>query len=315
MTNTLELRSITKRYENFTAVESLSFGIPQGCVYGLLGPNGAGKTTTIRMMIGITMPDSGEVWMFGERFKTAHLDRVGYLPEERGLYKRMKVGELLSFFAQLKGVPRPEADRRVGSWLERLELRQWAKAKAEELSKGMQQKVQFIASVLHDPDFVIMDEFSSGLDPANARDLENILIELRKAGKTILFSTHRMDQVEKLCDEITLVNHGRAVLQGELRTVKAGYGKSAVQIEYDGDASFLEHKELVQSFHNSGNSVELKLAPGADSQALLKLATQKARINKFELVEPSLEEIFIDVVNAGKNGNAGNSGAAGTTNA
>jgi ABC-2 type transport system ATP-binding protein len=309
MTNTLELRSITKRYDEFTAVDSLSFTIPKGCVYGLLGPNGAGKTTSIRMMIGITMPDSGEVWMFGERFKMSHLDRVGYLPEERGLYKRMKVGELLSFFAQLKGVPRLEAEKRVASWLERLELQKWAKSKAEELSKGMQQKVQFIASVLHDPEFIIMDEFSSGLDPANARELEVILLELRKAGKTILFSTHRMDQVEKLCDEITLVNQGRAVLQGELRKVKASYGKSSVEIEYDGDASFLERKDLVQSFHNMGNHVELKLAPGADPQQLLRLATDSARISKFELVEPSLEEIFIDVVNRSKNGSAGGANA------
>jgi ABC-2 type transport system ATP-binding protein len=305
MTNTLELRSITKRYDEFTAVDSLSFVIPKGCVYGLLGPNGAGKTTTIRMMIGITMPDSGEVWMFGERFTSAHLDRIGYLPEERGLYKRMKVAELLSFFAQLKGVPRPEAEKRVASWLDRLELQKWAKSKAEELSKGMQQKVQFIASVLHDPEFVIMDEFSSGLDPANARELEVILLELRKAGKTILFSTHRMDQVEKLCDEITLVNQGRAVLQGGLRKVKSSYGKSAVQIDFDGEAKFLDRKDLVQSFHNMGNHVELKLAPGADPQELLRLATDSARISRFELVEPSLEEIFIDVVNNSKNGAAG----------
>ena len=309
MTNTLELRSITKRYDSFTAVDSLSFQIPRGCVYGLLGPNGAGKTTTIRMMIGITLPDSGEVWMFGEPFKPALLDRVGYLPEERGLYKRMKVGELLSFFAQLKGVNRTDAEKRASYWLDRLELQQWAKSKAEELSKGMQQKVQFIASVLHDPEFVIMDEFSSGLDPANARDLENILLELRKAGKTILFSTHRMDQVEKLCDEITLVNHGRAVLQGQLRAVKASYGKSAVLIEYDGDAPFLERKDLVQSYHNSGNRIELKLAPGADSQQLPRLAAESARISKFELVEPSLEEIFIDVVNNGKNEAAGGTNA------
>ncbi|MGE5113873.1 MAG: ABC transporter ATP-binding protein, partial [Acidobacteriaceae bacterium] len=255
-------------------------------------------------MIGITMPDSGEVWMFGELFKPSHLDRVGYLPEERGLYKRMKIGELLSFFAQLKGVSKTDAEKRASHWLERLELQQWANSKAEELSKGMQQKVQFIASVLHDPEFVIMDEFSSGLDPANARDLENILLELRKAGKTILFSTHRMDQVEKLCDEITLVNYGRAVLQGQLRAVKASYGKSSVQIEYDGDAQFLERKDLVQSYHNSGNRIELKLAPGADSQQLLRLAAASARISKFELVEPSLEEIFIDVVNNGKSTNA-----------
>jgi ABC-2 type transport system ATP-binding protein len=309
MNNTLELRSITKRYDKFTAVDSLSLQIPKGCVYGLLGPNGAGKTTSIRMMIGITVPDSGEVWMFGEPFKSSHLDRVGYLPEERGLYKRMKITELLSFFAQLKGVSREDAEKRVAWWLERLDLLKWSKSKSEELSKGMQQKVQFIASVLHDPEFVIMDEFSSGLDPANARELENILLELRKAGKTILFSTHRMDQVEKLCDEITLVNQGRAVLQGDLRKVKSSYGKSAVQIEYDGDARFLERKDLVQSFHNMGNHVELKLAPGADPQQLLRLAADSARISKFELVEPSLEEIFIDVVNGDKNSLAGGTNA------
>jgi ABC-2 type transport system ATP-binding protein len=309
MHNTLELRSITKRYDKFTAVDSLSLQIPKGCVYGLLGPNGAGKTTSIRMMIGITVPDSGEVWMFGEPFKSSHLDRVGYLPEERGLYKRMKITELLSFFAQLKGVSREDAEKRVSWWLERLDLLKWSKSKSEELSKGMQQKVQFIASVLHDPEFVIMDEFSSGLDPANARELENILLELRKAGKTILFSTHRMDQVEKLCDEITLVNQGRAVLQGDLRKVKSSYGKSAVQIEYDGDARFLERKDLVQSFHNMGNHVELKLAPGADPQQLLRLAADSARISKFELVEPSLEEIFIDVVNGDKNSLAGGTNA------
>ena len=309
MNNTLELRSITKRYDKFTAVDSLSLQIPKGCVYGLLGPNGAGKTTSIRMMIGITVPDSGEVWMFGEPFKSSHLDRVGYLPEERGLYKRMKITELLSFFAQLKGVSREDAEKRVSWWLDRLDLLKWSKSKSEELSKGMQQKVQFIASVLHDPEFVIMDEFSSGLDPANARELENILLELRKAGKTILFSTHRMDQVEKLCDEITLVNQGRAVLQGDLRKVKSSYGKSAVQIEYDGDARFLERKDLVQSFHNMGNHVELKLAPGADPQQLLRLAADSARISKFELVEPSLEEIFIDVVNGDKNSLAGGTNA------
>ena len=296
-TNTLELRSITKRFDGFTAVDQLSLSIPKGCVYGLLGPNGAGKTTSIRMMIGITVPDEGEVWMFGETFRAQHLERIGYLPEERGLYKRMKVIELLIFFAQLKGVPRAEAEKRSRQWLDRLELNgKWVTSKLEELSKGMQQKVQFIAALLHEPDFLIMDEPFSGLDPANARVLENVLLELRKAGKTILFSTHRMDQVERICDEITLVNHGKAVLQGVLRDVKASYGKSSVRMDYDGDSSFLQHKELVQSFHDSGNSVELKLKPGADSQKLLQLAAQSARISRFELVEPSLEEIFIDTV-------------------
>lgn len=309
MTNTLELRSITKRYDSFTAVDHLSFSIPKGCVYGLLGPNGAGKTTSIRMMIGIAIPDEGEVRMFGEHFHANHLERIGYLPEERGLYKKMKVLELLVFFAQLKGVPKKEADKRGRWWLDRLDLGgKWVTSKVEELSKGMQQKVQFIASVLHEPEFVIMDEPFSGLDPANARDLENVLLELRKAGKTILFSTHRMDQVERLCDEITLVNKGKAVLQGVLREIKAGYGKSSVRMEYDGSLPVLQRKELVQSFHDSGNAVELKLATGADSQQLLKLATDSARISKFELVEPSLEEIFIDIVQ-------GNGKIAGGTNA
>ncbi len=301
MNNTLELRSITKRFDSFTAVDRLSLAIPEGCVYGLLGPNGAGKTTSIRMMIGITVPDEGEVRMFGDPFHANHLDRIGYLPEERGLYKKMKVLELLVFFGQLKGVPKAEAEKRGRWWLDRLDLGgKWATSKVEELSKGMQQKVQFIAAVLHQPQFVIMDEPFSGLDPANARELENVLLELRKAGKTILFSTHRMDQVERLCDEITLINHGAAVLQGVLRDIKASYGKSSVRMEYDGMLPVLERKELVQSFHDSGNSVELKLAPSADAQVLLKLAAETARISKFELVEPSLEEIFIDVVQGRK---------------
>jgi ABC-2 type transport system ATP-binding protein len=235
--------------------------------------------------------------MFGEHFRPAHLDRIGYLPEERGLYKKMKVLDVLIFFARLKGVPRSEAEKRSRSWLDRLELGgKWVTSKVEELSKGMQQKVGFIAAVLHEPEFVIMDEPFSGLDPANARTLENVLLELRKSGKTILFSTHRMDQVERICDEITLVNQGKAVLQGVLRDVKASYGKSSVRMEYDGSLPVLERKDLVQSFHDSGNAVELKLAQGADSQQLLKLAAESARISKFELVEPSLEEIFIDTV-------------------
>lgn len=296
MTNTLELRSITKRYDHFTAVDNLSFEIPAGCVFGLLGPNGAGKTTSIRMMIGISVPDSGEVRMFGEHFKPAHLDRIGYLPEERGLYKKMKLLELLVFFGQLKRVEQKEASKRAQWWLDRLELGKWSNAKVEDLSKGMQQKVQFIAAVLHQPEFVIMDEPFSGLDPANAMELKNVLLEMKKAGKTILFSTHRMDQVEKLCDQITLVNQGKAVLQGDLKQIKSSYGKSAIQMEYEGEAPFLERKDLVQSYNNYGNYVELKLAPGADSTRLLRLATDSARVTRFELVEPSLEEIFIDTV-------------------
>lgn len=300
MNLTLELRSVNKSYDTFKAVDDLSLAIAPGTVYGLLGPNGAGKTSSIRMMIGITVPDSGEVRLFGEPFRPQHLDRVGYLPEERGLYKRMNVRDLLLFFARLKGVSQTEAVRRTQQWLERLDLAAWSGKKVEELSKGMQQKVQFIAAVLHDPDFLILDEPFSGLDPANALELKNILLEFRKAGKTILFSTHRMDTVERLCDSICLVNQGRSVLDGELKQVRSAYGKSSVQLEYEGELPFLSDPSLVHSFNDYGNFVELKMASGVDAQAVLQAAMRTARITRFELVEPSLEQIFIDTVESTK---------------
>jgi ABC-2 type transport system ATP-binding protein len=297
MPYTLELRNVTKCYDKFVAVDNLSLAIEKGSIYGLLGPNGAGKTSSLRMMIGITMPDSGEVVVFSEKFRREHLDRIGYLPEERGLYKKMKLLDQVVFLAQLKGIAEPEARRRATQWFERLDLTGWMNKKTEELSKGMQQKVQFIAGILHDPEFLILDEPFSGLDPANADELKNILIEQRKAGKTILFSTHRMDQVEKLCDSICLIDRGRAVIQGELRAVKARFGRNHVQIEYEGDGDFLKTMPLVQSFHNFGNYTEVELAPGADPQELLKAVTARARVNRFELAEPTLEKIFIDTVN------------------
>jgi ABC-2 type transport system ATP-binding protein len=296
MTKTLELRHVTKRYDKFVAVDDLSLAIEKGSVFGLLGPNGAGKTSTIRMMMGITMPDSGEVIVFGEPYKRTHLDRIGYLPEERGLYKKMKIVDQLVFLAELKGVPAAEANRRARHWCERLELGAWVEKKVEELSKGMQQKVQFIAGILHDPEFLILDEPFSGLDPANAVVLKDVLLELKKAGKTILFSTHRMDQVERLCDSICLVNQGKAVLEGELREIKGRFGRNHVQMEYEGKDDFLQESQLVQSFNNYGNYVEVRLAPGADAQDLLKMAASRSRLNKFELMEPSLEEIFIATV-------------------
>jgi ABC-2 type transport system ATP-binding protein len=292
----LELRDVSKSYDQFVAVGHLSLNIPKGSVYGLLGPNGAGKTSSLRMMIGITLPDSGEVRIFGQAFQREHLKRIGYLPEERGFYKRMKLGEHLVLLAELQGVPANEARRRAIEWCNRLQLSEWFDKKVEELSKGMQQKAQFIASILHDPELLILDEPFSGLDPANAVVLKDVLLELKKAGKTILFSTHRMDTVERLCDAICLVNRGRSVLEGDLRSIKSRYGKNNVQMEYEGDGAFLQSSELVQSFNNYGNYVELKLRPGADVQMLLQSAINKVRLNKFEVVEPSLEEIFIDVV-------------------
>lgn len=294
--NTVELMRVRKTYGNFVAVDDLCLSILPGTIYGLLGPNGAGKTSTIRMMIGIMMPDFGEVRLFGEPFRRQHLQRIGYLPEERGLYKKMKVDEHLVLLGQLHGMSSGEAAGQAKSWCERLEIIESMPKKVEELSKGMQQKIQFIAALIHDPDFIIMDEPFSGLDPVNTALLKNVLLELKRAGKSILFSTHQMEQVERMCDSITLMNRGKTVLQGELKQIKASYGKNNVQIEYEGNGDFLRQPTLVQSYNNFGNYVEVRLAPGADTQELLRSVAARSRVSKFELVAPSLEEIFIDVV-------------------
>ncbi|HZR27299.1 MAG TPA: ATP-binding cassette domain-containing protein [Terriglobales bacterium] len=297
--STVELQQVRKSYNRIVAVDDLSFTIAPGTIFGLLGPNGAGKTSTIRMMIGITLPDSGIVRLFGESFCRKHLQRVGYLPEERGLYKKMKVLEHLVLLGRLHALSNAEATKRARHWCERMEIAEKLEKKVEELSKGMQQKIQFIAALMHDPDFIIMDEPFSGLDPVNTVLLKDVLLEMKRAGKTILFSTHQMEQVERLCDSITLINGGRAVLQGDLRQIKSRYGRNNVHIEYDGNGDFLQKNALVGSYNNFGNYVEVHLAPGADAQELLRSVAAHSRVNKFELVEPSLEQIFIEVV--GKN--------------
>ncbi len=294
--NTIELNKVRKSYDHFVAVDDLTFNIKEGAVFGLLGPNGAGKTSTIRMMIGITAPDSGDIRMFGEPFERKSLEKVGYLPEERGLYKKMKVVDQLIFLGQLHGLDAATARQKALAWSERLEISDWLQKKVEELSKGMQQKIQFIATLLHDPDFIIMDEPFSGLDPVNAVLLKDVLLDLKAKGKTILFSTHQMDQVEKLCDDICLINRGKLVLEGNLKQIKAKYGKNNVQIEYEGDGNFLAQSTLVGSYNNYGNYVEVRLAPGADPQQLLRAVAERSRVSKFELMEPSLEEIFIETV-------------------
>jgi ABC-2 type transport system ATP-binding protein len=293
---TIELNKVRKCYDQFVAVNDLSFGIEQGSVFGLLGPNGAGKTSTIRMMIGITAPDSGQINIFGKPFERKALHKIGYLPEERGLYKKMKIIDQLIFLGELHGLSNSVARQKALEWTKRLEIDAWIEKKVEELSKGMQQKIQFIASLLHDPDFIIMDEPFFGLDPVNATLLKDVMLDLKKQGKTILFSTHRMDQVEKLCDSICLINRGTAVLQGDLKTIKSQYGKNNVQIEYEGNGDFLEKNPLVSTYNNYGNYVEVRLAPGADAQQLLHMVAGRSRVNKFELMEPSLEEIFINTV-------------------
>ena len=293
---TVELERVRKSYGDFVAVDDLSFSISSHQIFGLLGPNGAGKTSSIRMMIGIITPDDGGVRLFGEPFHRRLLHKIGYLPEERGLYKKITVRENLSLFGQLSGLSKRDAIARTRKWAERLEIGEWVDKRVEEMSKGMQQKVQFIAALLHEPELIVMDEPFSGLDPINANVLKDVILELKEQGRTILFSTHRMDQVEKLCDSICLINHGRAVLQGGIRDIKASYGSRFVQISYEGDGKFLSRCNLVESSNNYGNFAEVKLRRGADSQELLRAAMRSAKISRFEVMEPSLEEIFIDRV-------------------
>jgi len=296
---TVELNRVRKSYDKFVAVDELSFSIAPGEIFGLLGPNGAGKTSSIRMMIGILLPDSGEVRVFGEPFRRAHLERIGYLPEERGLYKKMKIEEHLVLLGRLHGLSAGAAAQKARYWTERLEIASWLPKKVEELSKGMQQKIQFAAALMHDPDLIIMDEPFSGLDPVNANVLKEVISELKRAGKSILFSTHQMEQVEQLCDSILLINHGKAVLEGRLREVKSRYPRETVQIEYEGDGAFLGQHPAVKAASRTGAYTELHLAAGADPQALLQAAAARLRVNRFELMEPSLEQIFIQVVGTG----------------
>jgi ABC-2 type transport system ATP-binding protein len=291
----VELNGISKAYGAKVAVDKLSLSIPSGAMYGLLGPNGAGKTSSIRMMIGMTMPDSGTVELFGKPFERKALERVGYLPEERGLYKKMNVGEQLVFFGRLHGLSAAEALRRSKEWAEKLQIAEALPKKTDELSKGMQQKIQFISTLLHEPELIIMDEPFSGLDPVNTTLLEDTLLEQKRAGKAILFSTHRMDQVEKLCDSICLIDGGKAVLQGSMREIKSRYPRNRVMLEYEGSAKFAENP-LVAELKDYGGHAELKLKAGADSQELLRSLMQQVKVNKFEVVEPSLEEIFIETV-------------------
>lgn len=293
----VSIERVTKSYDTLTAVNDLSLTIRQGAVFGLLGPNGAGKTTTLRMVMRILVPDTGSIRILDQPLTEKTQDLIGYLPEERGLYPRMEVRKILVFLAALKGVPELEANRRAGEWLERFELTDWAGKKVIDLSKGMQQKVQFIATVIHRPQLLILDEPFTGLDPVNAILVKDIMLELRARGSTIILSTHRMEQVEMMCDSICLINKGRDVLHGELREIKKSYGKNTLRLECSDDGNFLERTGLVEKVNRYGEVLEAKLRSGADPQEILKCAVQQGvRINRFELVEPPLNDIFIEKV-------------------
>ncbi|MBC8029848.1 MAG: ABC transporter ATP-binding protein [Pyrinomonadaceae bacterium] len=288
---------ISKSFGEFTAVNDLSLAVHAGRVFGLLGPNGAGKTTTIRMIVNITAPDSGRIKLFGQQITPALQDRIGYLPEERGLYKKMKVGDQLRFFAELKSVSGKEAERRVDRWLDRVKLTEWKSKKATELSKGMQQKIQFITAVIHEPDLIILDEPFSGLDPVNVDLLKEIILELKAAGKTIIFSTHQMEVAERICDDICLINRSRKVLEGSIREVKRGFSRNAVALRLVGGESVLDDRALISNVERHSDGIEVLLAEGANPQTLLKeLLAAGATIERFEMIEPSLHDIFVEKV-------------------
>ena len=267
---TLRVSDVTKRFGNFTAVEGLSFEVRAGRVFGFLGPNGAGKTTTIRMIVGITAPDEGGIKLFGERMSSKLQDRIGYLPEERGLYKKMKIVDQLRYFAALKDVPSSVADKRIDRWLERMNLAEWKNKKTTDLSKGMQQKIQFIATVLHDPDLLILDEPFSGFDPVNVEFMIEVLAEFRSQNKTIIFSTHLMETAERLCHDIILINKSKKIIGGSLREVKASYGRNLIAVRGDGLGEILADKSLVEGFAEHADEIQIELAKGADGQTLLK---------------------------------------------
>jgi ABC-2 type transport system ATP-binding protein len=305
----IDIRNVVKRYDEHLAVNDLSLAVPRGSVYGLLGPNGAGKTTTIRMLLNIIVPDSGTITLLGTPHRTKGLtDRIGYLPEERGLYKKMQVRRVLRFLAELKGVPAREAERRIDEWMVRLDLktpeRDWGLAKVDELSRGMQQKAQFIGTLVHDPDLVILDEPFSGLDPINAQALKDAIVELKSRGKTIIFSTHLMDNAERLCDSVCIIAHGRKVLDGGVAEVRKAHSGRMVALAVEGDArdglsSVLGDRTLVARVDDHNRYYEVELATGADAQQLLRRVVDTGvAIQRFELVLPSLHQIFLERVGA-----------------
>ncbi|MEJ2008564.1 MAG: ATP-binding cassette domain-containing protein [Acidobacteriota bacterium] len=291
------LEQVTKRFDSFAAVSSLTMGIKEGAVFGLLGPNGAGKTTTLRMIVRILLPDEGSVRVLGQPLSERTQESIGYLPEERGLYRQMRILEILVFLGALKGLSETEAERRARAWLERLGLADRAGNEVNDLSRGMQQKVQFIAAILHRPSLVILDEPFTGLDPVNAVAIKDVMLELRNEGTTIILSTHRMDQVEQMCDSICLMNKGQKILDGDLKTIKKSYGNNTVRIEFSGDPAFMQLPGVIERTNSYGEVVEITLRPGADSQQILRSAVERGvQIRRFELIEPPLNDIFIQKV-------------------
>ena len=292
----LRCHGLIKEFNGTRALNSLDLTIPSGVIFGLLGPNGSGKTTTIRCALGIYVPDDGNIEILGSGNPLAVRDKVGYLPEERGLYPTMRVREQLAFLGSIRGLRPATAWRRAGEWLERLELGGRGNARTNELSKGMQQKVQFAAAILHQPRLLVLDEPFSGLDPINSRLLSTLILELRRNGTTIILSTHRMEQVEQMCDSISLIDRGKAVLAGPLAEIKATYGRSTIAVEYDGAPDGLHGLPEVMDVADFGRTARLQLHKDADPQVVLRTLAQEVNLQSFRLEQPSIEDIYLEKV-------------------
>jgi ABC-2 type transport system ATP-binding protein len=300
MENAIELVDVTKAFGRFKAVDGLSLRVPKGSMFGLLGPNGAGKTTTLRMIMNITAPDSGEIRILGHPMDRRTQNRIGYLPEERGLYRKMKVIDHLLFLAAIKEVSREVARERIGGWLDKMELRPWLNKKVDELSKGMQQKVQFIATIVHDPEILILDEPFSGLDPINVALMRDYFLDFRAKGKTIVFCTHVLEQAEKLCDEIALMAKSKKILEGTLKDLRRRYSQDLFRISMDAPLAEVNALPGVASAKAFDGTFVVSLTPGTDRREFLKRTLERYRIDAFSQKEPDLEEIYLDAVrNAG----------------
>ena len=293
----LSLNEVCKYYRNVTAVDHVSFEVPRGSRFGLLGPNGAGKTSLIRIITSITRADSGNIYFNGEPLNGSHSERIGYLPEERGLYRKMKVGEHLMYLAQLKGLAQADARKKLIAMLERFQIVDWWNKKVEELSKGMQQKVQFIATIVHEPELIILDEPFSGLDPINTNLIKDVIMELNNNGTTVIFSTHRMEQVEQLCEKIVLLNKGKNVLEGDVSKIKDDFKEGVYEIEFEGNMPS-DLSQRFEIFEDSDHAVNLKAGKDmSPNQLIRELLGRGIEIHGFREVKPSLSEIFIKTVN------------------
>ncbi|RED44978.1 ABC transporter ATP-binding protein [Seonamhaeicola aphaedonensis] len=305
MTNLLEVSEVSKHFGEFRALNNVSIQVPKGSIFGLLGPNGAGKTTLIRVINQITMPDSGEVRLDGDLLNPTHIKDIGYLPEERGLYKSMKVGEQALYLAQLKGLTKTEAKQRLKYWFDRLEIGDWWNKKIQELSKGMAQKIQFVVTVLHNPKLLIFDEPFSGFDPINANLIKDEILRLREDGATVIFSTHRMESVEELCDDIALINKSNKILEGKLIDIKRQYKTNTFEVGLEANNKIALKTNLAEKFVvteanfkslNNDLKLNIRLSQNETAQDLISFLNQQARINHFVEVIPSANDIFIQTV-------------------